>query len=86
MIEEKIINKLFEKVALSQFEIPLMEENDITYYQLRLLFTRIYQQSQGETKKILSDILKIVTKMSIMNKPLPTIKKLSNNSAKVFVK
>ena len=85
-MEEIILNKLFEKVDLSQFEIPLMEENDLTYYQLRLLFTRIYQQSQGETKKVLSDILKITTKMSIMNKPLPTIKKMSNNSAKVFGK
>jgi hypothetical protein len=83
-MEEKILNKLFERLDISEFNLPIVESSGLTYYELRKLITMIYRQAKGETKKVLADILKIVTNLEIKKKPVPMIKKLANNSAEVF--
>lgn len=63
----------------------ITEDSDISYYELRMLFTLLFKYTTDkDTKKILANVLKVLTSLEIRNKPVPTIKKLKSNSKPIF--
>lgn len=86
---EERINELCEEIFTEKFEIEdqglaLLEEG-VTYYNLRQFVTLMINfTNDNDTKKNLKEILIILTKMEILNKPIPSIKKLKSASPEIF--
>jgi hypothetical protein len=86
---ENEINDLCNEVFTEDFVIcdegkSLLEEG-ITYYNLRQFVTLMINfTNDNDTKKNLKEILIILTKMEILNKPIPSIRKLKSASPEIF--
>jgi len=81
----KLLRKLEECFDEDIPEKILLEESDLTYYELRKLVTVLFKQVKSkDTKDVLSDILKTLTVMELKTKPVPTVQKLKSTSPKVF--
>jgi hypothetical protein len=67
--------------------LQLVSENNggLTYYELRQFLTILLKQtSNSEVKKIVSNILKTVSKLEIMKVPVPALRKQKSISPKIF--
>ena len=63
----------------------LNEDSDITYYELRKLFAVLEKQTKDPvSRRVIMDILTILTKLEVRNVPIPLIKKSLSKSKKVF--
>ena len=88
----KTLNSTFQKVVkylenTSFYDkiIILNESSDITYYELRKLFTIILNQVKDKTtKKVIQDFLDILTRLEVKNVSIPTLKRSLKKSGKVF--
>lgn len=59
--------------------------NGLTYYELRQFLTVLLKTvSSTDTKRVLDDLLKTVSKLEIMNVPVPVVKKQKTISPTVF--
>lgn len=59
--------------------------NGLTYYELRQFIAILLRSVSGvDTKKVLDDLLKTVSKLEIMRVPVPVIKKQKTISPTVF--
>lgn len=57
----------------------------VTFYNVRQFLTLIYNNSKdSKLKSILLELLKVLTKLEIMNKPIPTIRKMKSISPEIF--
>jgi len=64
---------------------PLLEDTGITYYELRQLMTIFYKSTNDTTtKKVISELLKILSIRELRKLPIPPIKKLKNISPNIF--
>jgi hypothetical protein len=89
-MEDKLQNLFTELLKLEDVQFPPFEEvqllnESITYYNLRQFITMMINfTSDSGTKGILKDILITLTKMEVLNKPIPSIKKLKSASPEIF--
>jgi hypothetical protein len=57
----------------------------VTYYNLRQFLTLMYRStSDSSLKGSLLEILKVLARLEVLNRPVPTIKKLTTNSPEIF--
>ncbi len=65
--------------------LMISEASGTTYYEVRQFLTLIFKNvKKPETMKVIDDLLKVLGKLEIMNKPAPTIKKLKSISPAIF--
>ena len=83
---EKRLFELLEAIP-NDFQPPkfgLLNEG-VTYYNLRQFITlMINYTNDSDLRKLLKEVLIVLAKMEILNKPVPTIKKLKNVSPDIF--
>jgi hypothetical protein len=82
------INSLYTRISENiddEVDTYLTESSNITYFELRTLFTMLYKTTSDiTTKKVVSEILKSLSVREVRNIPMPKIKKLKSNSPLVF--
>ena len=79
-------SELLEKITIPIWP-PLNENiNELKFFHLRTLFSAMAKRASGETKKILVELLKVITIMEIRKAPVPTVKKQSAHSSSVWEK
>jgi hypothetical protein len=84
-MENKLLKLFLElNVKLDSVKVPLFE-SDLTYYELRKFLTIMFKNIRDtDTKKILGEILKILTVMELKKQTVPTVKKLRSTSPNIF--
>ena len=71
--------------SVSDDVMVISEASETTYYEVRQFLTLIFKNvKKPETMKVIDDLLKVLGKLEIMNKPVPTIKKLKSISPAIF--
>jgi hypothetical protein len=80
------INTYLEKQSdLDDIWMLSEANNKLTYYELRQFLTLLLKNANKiETKYMLDDLLKILGKLEILNKPVPTIAKIKTISPNIF--
>ncbi len=65
--------------------ININESTGITYYELRQLLTLFIKNTHdSQTKKVITELIKIIYIMELKDKPVPNIRKLKNISPQIF--
>lgn len=83
------MNELYEQLELvndhiSQ-DIQIFCESDVTYYNLRQFVTIVYRETRDNAlKQMLLELLKVLAKLEMKGKPVPTVQKLKSVSPKIF--
>ena len=66
-----------------EVDTPLLES--ITYYNLRQFITLMHRTtSDTALKGLFLELLKVLAKLEVVNKPVPAIKKLKSISPEIF--
>ena len=77
--------RLIQESSTESFSEDILLKEEVTYYNLRQFITLLFRNtSNSEMKKLMLELLKILAKLEVMNKPVPTIKKLKEVSPLVF--
>lgn len=80
-----LFEKLNDVIEIEEDERLVVEESNVTFYELRNLMTLLFKNAKDKTTQtVCADILKMLTIMELRNKPVPTIQKLKTSSPKVF--
>lgn len=86
-LQETTLNRFHELSENLPTYTGIFTEADggLTYYELRQFMAMLLKQSRNaDTKKVVDDLYKTITKLEIMNITIPTIKKQKSLSPKVF--
>jgi hypothetical protein len=75
----------FENVLETTDIVLEAGDNGLTYYELRQFLAILLRNLAGsDTKKVVDDLLKTVSKLEIMRVPVPVIKKQKTVSPVIF--
>ncbi len=70
---------------VTPIQININESTGITYHELRQLLTMFIKNTgDSQTKKVITELIKIIYIMELKAKPVPNIKKLKNISPQIF--
>lgn len=79
------MNKEFLERLQSVDLEKLVESSDLTYYELRRLLEILIRINKDPvTLRVLNSVLQSLTMMEIRNVKVPTVKRISKKSKKVF--
>lgn len=79
-MKKEFLNRL-QNVDLQQ----LVESSDLTYYELRRLLEILIRINKDPlTVRVLTSLLQSITALEIKNVKVPTIKRISKKSKKIF--
>jgi len=79
----RVIEEYSDELKITESK-QILEEG-LTYYSLRQFVTLLFRStSDAALKKMLLELLKILARLEVMKKPVPTIKKLKDISPQIF--
>jgi hypothetical protein len=80
---EYLMNRFFKDTILNEQEMILNES--LTYYELRQFITVLFKNTKdSNTKNMLKELIRIITKLEIVDIPLPVIRKQKSKSPEIF--